>query len=108
MQKKPKVPELDEILNVLRKHQDQLEQQFAVRKIGVFGSCARGNLKKTSDIDLIVEFDLQRLNLKTYLSLIQYLEKILGRKVEILTRDGLETIRIKYIKEDIKNSIIYA
>ncbi len=61
-----------------------------------------------SDIDIYVEFDLRTLTYEKYLGLLEYLEKLLGRKIDLITKDGVETIRIPYIKEDIKRSVIYA
>jgi len=40
--------------------------------------------------------------------LVGFLEKLFGRKVDILTPDGIESIRIKHVKEEIKREIKYA
>jgi predicted nucleotidyltransferase len=39
--------------------------------------------------------------------LVEFLENKLGRKVDLLTPDGIETIRIKHLAEHIKKSIVY-
>jgi predicted nucleotidyltransferase len=39
--------------------------------------------------------------------LADYLENKLGRKVDILTPDGLKTIRVKQVAEKIKKSVVY-
>ncbi|MEO0190378.1 MAG: nucleotidyltransferase domain-containing protein [candidate division WOR-3 bacterium] len=81
--------------------------------MGLFGSCVKGKLKKRSDIDIVVEFDINAFgeNFKglydTFLNLHTYLEHLLNRKVDILTPISIETIRIKEVAEDIKRNIIY-
>lgn len=59
-----------------------------VTKAALFGSAARGKMKKRSDIDILIKFrgdksllDLVRLQFE--------LEEKLGRKVDVLTYDGI-------------------
>ena len=99
---------LDEIIKILGKHKQELQEKFGVLSIGVFGSFAREEETQDSDIDIYVEFDLQKLTFSKYLELLEYLEKLLGRKVDLITKGGLESIRIPYIKEEIKKDLIYA
>jgi len=47
---------LDEIKEILKKHEKELKEKFGVEEIGVFGSYVRGEQKKDSDIDILVEF----------------------------------------------------
>ncbi|QTA38389.1 nucleotidyltransferase family protein [Thermosipho ferrireducens] len=98
---------LTTILNILREHKQELIQKFAVKKIGVYGSFVRGEEKLESDVDIYIEFDINKITFDKYYELSEYLESIIGRKVDIITKDGVETIRIPYIKEEIKRSIIY-
>ncbi|HOK79382.1 MAG TPA: nucleotidyltransferase family protein [bacterium] len=99
---------LDEIIEVLIKHKHNLKEKFSVLRIGVFGSFAKGKETEKSDIDIYIEFDIEKITFAKYLELIDYLEGIFGRKVDIITRDSVETIRIPHIKEEIKREIIYA
>jgi hypothetical protein len=46
----------DETLRILRMNWKQLQEQFAVRSLLVFGSVARNEATDTSDVDLLVEF----------------------------------------------------
>jgi len=100
------------ILKTLKETKDELKR-YGVKKIGLFGSFTKGEQRKNSDIDLLVEFDLKRFGenfkglYKTYIELSEYLEKLFGRKVDILTPVSIETIRIQEIAEEIKKSVIY-
>lgn len=100
--------EIDRIMRILKEHKEELKRGFSVKKIGVFGSYTREEQTPESDIDIYVEFDMKNLTFDKYLELIDYLEKLLGRKIDLITKYGVETIRIPYIKEGIKRSLIYA
>lgn len=100
------------IFETLKKNKEILIK-YNVKKIGVFGSFVKGKQKKNSDIDFVVEFDLDYFGPEftglydTYLKLSDYLENLFHRKVEILTPISIETIRLKEIAEEIKKSIVY-
>ena len=100
--------EIDRIMRILKDHKEELKRRFCLKKIGVFGSYTREEQTPESDIDIYVEFDMKNLTFDKYLELIDYLEKLLGRKIDLITKYGVETIRIPYIKEEIKRSLIYA
>ena len=46
-----------DVIKQLKTLNQQLNKDFGVSKIGVFGSYARGKEKKNSDIDVLVEFE---------------------------------------------------
>ncbi len=100
--------DIEDILKILKEHKDELRKNFSVKRIGVFGSYARREETAKSDVDIYVEFYIEELTLEKYLKLIEYLEALLGKKVDLITKDGVETIRIPYIKESIKRGLIYA
>ena len=71
-----------------------MEEKFKVKSIAIFGSYARGEQTPQSDIDIIVEFKEPVGML--FIHLADFLEEILGIKVDLLTSD-----RIKYINEEL-------
>ncbi|MFZ3058560.1 MAG: nucleotidyltransferase family protein [Candidatus Methanoperedens sp.] len=95
----------EEIMNNLRKELPYLRAIFGVKRIGLFGSSAKGIQREDSDVDLIVEFE-KPIGLK-FIELSDYIEKVLGKKVDILTPAGIKSIRVKKVAEDIKKSIVY-
>ncbi len=95
-----------EIINLLEQHMSELSR-FGVKKIGIFGSAVRNEMKNSSDIDFIVEFEENRGGFKDFGKLVDFLENLFGRKVDILTPAGLNTIRIKSVRKEIKREIIY-
>jgi uncharacterized protein len=76
-------------------------KEFDPQKIGIFGSFARGDNKKGSDIDILVEFK----KIPSLLALIKLendLSEILGTKVDLVTTGALKNKRIKKsIKKDL-------
>ena len=93
-----------EIISILNEKKNILKR-YTVKKIGLFGSFAKDKQDKNSDIDLIVEFGNP--DIDNFMNLVDYLENLFGRRVEVLTPIGVDTIRIKEVAEDIKRSVIY-
>jgi uncharacterized protein len=92
----------DEILSKLRELKPTLNKEFAVKEIGLFGSFSDGSYTSESDIDLLVEFE-KPIGWK-FFSLEIYLEKIFGRKIDLVTKNALKD----RIKESILKDINYA
>jgi uncharacterized protein len=77
--------------------------EFNPIKVGIFGSFARGDNKKGSDIDILVEFK-ESPSLLTLIKLENDLSEILGVKVDLVTTGALKNKRIKKsIKKDLIN-----
>ena len=96
---------LDDVIEKIKTNYQYLAAEFGVKRIGVFGSVAKKLDSDESDIDLIVEFE-KPIGLK-FVDLAEYLEGLFGRKVDILTEDGVNNIRVKRVLEKIKEDIIY-
>jgi hypothetical protein len=69
-------------------------KEFDPLKIGIFGSFARGDNKKGSDIDILVEFK-ESPTLLTLIKLENDLSEILGIKVDLITTGAIKNKRIK-------------
>jgi predicted nucleotidyltransferase len=95
----------EQVKQQLRDNYAFLSTEYGVTKIGLFGSYAKGTADEESDIDLVVEFE-RPLGFK-FIEMIEYLEQLLGKKVEVLTLTGIEDIRIPQVAQEIKASIIY-
>ncbi len=79
-----------EIMRLLREHSDIL-RKCRVKRIGLFGSYVRGEQKRASDIDFLVEFNLANFDknykgyFDNYMKLSSSLEGIFGKKIDLLT-----------------------
>ena len=95
----------DEILKKIKDQYPYLVKAYAVEKIGLFGSVARQSETAHSDIDLIVKFS-QPIGFR-FMDFVEYIEKILGRKVDVLTPEGAKNIRVAAVQAEIERDIIY-
>ena len=93
------------ILELLKENREILSAEYSIKKIGIFGSFANGNAAETSDIDLIVELE-KPIGFK-FVELAEFLEKLLGRKVDLLTPAGIKGIRIPGIAKSIAEQAVY-
>ena len=82
-------------------------RQYRVTELSLFGSAARGELGPASDIDLMVDFDpAARIGLLKFESLSEDLEALVGRRVDLVTKNGLKAwIRPRVLSEA---RVIYA
>jgi len=53
----PPIKSLGEIMEILAEHKEEIHRNYKVNEIGIFGSYVRGEQRKTSDIDILVEFE---------------------------------------------------
>lgn len=96
----------DQILSILRENMPALNASYGVSRIGLFGSFARDEATPESDIDLLVTFD-RPIGLR-FIELVDHLEMLLGRKVDVLTPAGLDSIHIARVSQTIASSLVYA
>lgn len=78
-------------------------KSFGVTKLGVFGSFVNDSPQNDSDVDLLVEFEINKKSYDNYIDLSFFLEDLLGRKVELVTPQSLN----KYIGADILKQTEY-
>ena len=78
----------DELIKAKRADILRLATQHGARNVRVFGSVARGEAGPDSDIDVLVEFEPGR-TLLDRIGLMQDLEDLLGRKVDVVTEKAL-------------------
>jgi len=85
-----------DILSKLRELKPELNKHFAVKEIGLFGSFSDDSYTENSDIDILVELE-RPIGWKIF-TLEIYLEKVFGRKIDLVTKNAL--------KEQIKDHIL--
>jgi len=95
----------EQILALLEQNQAYLSTEYGMKRIGIFGSYAKGQSADESDVDIVVEFE-RPIGFR-FVEFAEYLERLLGRKVDVLTPAGIQGIRIAHIARDIAESIVY-
>ena len=84
----------------LLQQKQQLLQQYPIKSLGFFGSVVRDDFTNNSDIDMIVEF-YRPVGIE-FIELANRLEKILGRKVDLVSRKGLRASSFEFIENEIQ------
>ena len=66
-------------------------QKYHVERLDVFGSAARGDFEKSSDIDFLVEFDsgVTQRRFDNYFDLHRALEQLFARPIDLVEPGGL-------------------
>jgi len=62
---------------------------LGVKGLGLFGSLVTGRHTPVSDVDILVEFVPDRHTFDSFMDLSFFLEDLLGRRVELVTPEGL-------------------
>lgn len=94
----------NDVITILRDQQPWLKERFGVKRIAIFGSFAKGTPSKDSDVDMLIEFD-RPIGID-FFKVIDFLEEKIGRKVDVLTPGGMQSIRRTTIVESIKRTLI--
>jgi predicted nucleotidyltransferase len=94
----------DEILARLRENEAALRAR-GVKHAALFGSCARGDNRPDSDIDIMVEFDpAARVTVFTYAGVKDYIAGLFDGPVDVVSREGLKP----YVRPAATTDAIYA
>ena len=87
-------------VNVYRREIRELCQSLAVRRLDLVGSAARDDFcPESSDVDVLIEFQGNEALFDRYFELKHGLEKIFGRKVDVIQNGS---IRNPYLRESIE------
>ncbi|MBS3127167.1 nucleotidyltransferase family protein [Candidatus Woesearchaeota archaeon] len=80
-----------------------LMKKYGVVRAGIFGSYARGEQKKGSDIDLLIEVKGKKFSLLDLIGLESELKKKLGKRVDLLTYNGINhLLRERILNEEVR------
>ncbi len=88
------------VLKLLNEHREQVRERFGAKRLALFGSAARDELRADSDIDVLVEFDGPA-TFDGYFDLKTFLEQLLGRPVDLVTEKGLKPRARRHVEKDL-------
>ncbi len=86
-----------DVLSILHEKRGELSEKYGVKSLALFGSVARDEARPDSDVDLLVEFD-RPVGLFNFIGLQQFLETLLGCKVDLGT--------LRSLKPRLKDSVL--
>lgn len=99
--KKP-ATDLAEIQQILAAHKSDVQDRYRVREIGIFGSYARGEQRKGSDVDILVEFQSRHIpGLLKFIEMERYFERLLKKKVDLVRKGGIRPELRKTILQEV-------
>ena len=87
---------IKEIKQILSAHKEEIRERYGVIIIGIFGSYARNEQNKRSDVDILIEIE-KPIGLK-FFELWDYIEKLLGCEVDL--------VRAKLLREELEDVIL--
>ncbi|BAU22619.1 hypothetical protein THC_0219 [Caldimicrobium thiodismutans] len=93
---------IEEIKEKIRELKPVLQEKYKVSEIGIFGSYVRGEQKKKSDLDILVDF-YEVPDLWSFIELQDFLSKELKVKVDLVMKSALKP----YIGKIILQEVIY-
>ncbi len=91
-----------EIEQVLKRHRKELEIEFGVKELGLFGSYVRNEQNGKSDVDILAEFE-HPISLFRFIDLKERLSQIVECRVDLVTKKGLKP----FIGRQILSEVVY-
>jgi predicted nucleotidyltransferase len=88
------------LVSLLATRREEMVRRFAIKKLGIFGSAARNEMHKGSDIDVLVEFQASP-TFDAYMDLKFYLEDLLHADVDLVIEDTLKPRLRPFIEKDL-------
>jgi predicted nucleotidyltransferase len=87
-----------EILAMLKNKKPDLEKLYSVSELGLFGSFARGDFGKDSDIDIFVDFN-NNIDGFDYIRLAHELEDLFQHKIDLVSRKGVKPQYLPFVEK---------
>jgi len=87
------------IIAALEKH-NRILKKYSVKRIGLFGSYARGEQKPESDIDFLVDFEEPAFD--NFMELAFFLEGLFKKRVELVTNGSLSPYMRPYVEKEVQ------
>ena len=88
----------DDVIATIKANRRALKR-YGVKSLALFGSAARNKMRKSSDIDVLVQFD--KTTWANYIGLKFFLEDLLGREVDLVTPNALKPATKPAIEKDL-------
>ena len=93
---------IEEMKRILKEHKNELQEDYGISEIGLFGSYVKGMQKESSDIDILVEF-YKTTDLLSFVHLKNYLSDLLEVNVDLVMKRALKPA----IGERVLREVVY-
>ncbi len=88
--------------NNLKRLKPMLRRKFKVKRLGIFGSYVKGQVRRSSDVDILVEFS-KGIDLLDFVAMERYLRDQTGVKIDLVSQKALRP----EFRSTILNEVIY-
>ena len=95
--------DINEINRILKNNKKFLFDKYGITQIGIFGSYVLNQQNEKSDIDIAIEMNKKKKNIHNFLAVKRFLEKLLGKNVDL----GFEHSLKPSVRKFIESKIIY-
>lgn len=93
---------IEEIRKKLIRNKKKIKEKYKIKEIGIFGSYVRGEQKKNSDLDILVEFEKDtKIGLLRFLNIENHIGNLLGIKVDLVEKSVLKPRIGEYILKEV-------
>jgi len=93
---------IEEVKKILARYKPELQKRYKVKEIGIFGSYVKGKQRKSSDLDILIDFH-EKPDLFTFVEIENSLSEKLKMKVDLVMKSALKP----YIGKIILREVIY-
>ena len=94
--------EVERISVLLRENLPLLRGKYRVKTLALFGSYVRGEQRKRSDVDILVEFE-EPIGLLEFVALERELSQLIGKRVDLVMKTALKPrIGERILKEAVR------
>ncbi len=90
---------LQEVKTLLSNHKSSLFNDYPIKSMAIFGSYSRKEQNDSSDLDILVEFS-DKIGIR-FIDLADDLEKIVGFKIDLVSKKGIKEKYLKSINSDL-------
>ncbi|MBK5214278.1 MAG: nucleotidyltransferase family protein [Flavobacteriaceae bacterium] len=90
---------LETIKKELGRSKAALVKKYSIKSLAIFGSFARNEQTKDSDLDILVDFN-ESIGIR-FIDLAEEIENQLGLKIDLVSRNGVKDKYFKVIEEDL-------
>jgi hypothetical protein len=94
--------DLERFIRTLNEHREELEEEYSVSNIGMFGAYVRDDQTAGSDLDILVEFS-RPISLLRFVNLKRRLSQLLDVNVDLVMKKALKP----RIGERILSEVVY-
>ncbi|MBF0520585.1 MAG: nucleotidyltransferase family protein [Nitrospirae bacterium] len=89
-------------VEILKKNEVIIKDKYPIKKLGVFGSFAKGGSTGISDVDVLVEFT-KPVDIFEFIDLKEFLEQLFDRTVDLVSVKALKP----FLRDKILSEVIY-